>query len=311
MKFLKLIRIQNLAMIAFMQLVFRYTFLPTATYTTLTPDLNFLCLSHLQFFLLVLSTLLIAAGGYIINDIMDQETDEIAKKRIIGISISEKVAYNYYVIFNIIGVGIGFYLSNAIQKPSFSAIFIIIAALLYVYATSLKQIAILGNLVVSLVLSMSILIIGVFDIIPMVYEDNQEQMLQTFAILKDYALYAFLINFIREIIKDIEDTDADYACGIKTLPVVIGKKRTLKIATILGFIAIGILTYYMGKNLFLYDIAIYYLIVFVIAPLLIFSIKAWTAKSQKDFKYLSLVLKMILFFGILSIWIITYNITHA
>ena len=311
MKFLKLIRIQNLVLIALMQYVFRYTFMKTATYTRLLDSQNFLALTHFQFFLLVLSTVLIAAAGYIINDIMDQETDEIAKKRIIGIHISEKIAYNLYFAFNVTGVLIGFYLSNVIGKPSFASVFIVIAALLYIYATTLKQMAVIGNIVVAAILSMSILILGIFDLIPTTYKGNHIQMQQTFGILKDYAIFAFIINFIREIIKDIEDTDADYSAGIETLPVLIGRTRTLKITFALGIVAIGILTYYMSKNLFMYDIAIYYLLLFIIAPLLFFVIKTWNAKTQKDFKNLSFLLKMVLFFGILSIWVITYATTHA
>lgn len=176
MKYLKLIRIQNLAMIAFMQILFRYTFLKKATFTTLTADKNFLAMTHFQFFMLVLATVLIAAAGYVINDIIDQETDELAKKRIVGKSISEKTAYNLYFGLNIVGVLVGFYVSNAVGKPSFSALFIIVAALLYLYATTLKQIAIVGNIVVAALLSFSILILGIFDLVPTTYQDNQALM---------------------------------------------------------------------------------------------------------------------------------------
>ena len=83
MKILKLIRIQNLLMIAFMQIIFRYGFLKKITE-------NYLSLSDFQFALLVLSTVCIAAAGYIINNILDQENDAIAKpkSRIVGVSIS-------------------------------------------------------------------------------------------------------------------------------------------------------------------------------------------------------------------------------
>ena len=74
-----------------------------------------------------MSTILIAAAGYVINDILDQETDHDNKPNyvIIGKSISEKAAYNFYFILNITGVGIGFYLSNVIMRPGFSSIFIL------------------------------------------------------------------------------------------------------------------------------------------------------------------------------------------
>ena len=164
MKYLKLIRYQNLLLLAFMQLIFRYGFLKFQNI--------FLSLAEWQYALLVLSTVLIAAAGYVINDIMDQETDNENKpgNSIVGHDISEARAYNIYVGLNIIGVGIGFYLSNVIQKPSFVAIFIVIAATLYIYATSLKQMLLVGNIIVALLLSVSVLIIGVFDLLPATFD---------------------------------------------------------------------------------------------------------------------------------------------
>ncbi|MEZ4853350.1 geranylgeranylglycerol-phosphate geranylgeranyltransferase [Flavobacterium sp.] len=311
MNYLKLIRIQNLAILAFMQILFRYTFLKTATYTPLTADQNFLAMTHVQFFLLVLATVLIAAAGYIINDIMDQETDELANKRIIGKSISEKTAYNLYFGLNVLGVVIGFYVANAVGKPSFSALFIIVAALLYVYATTLKQIAIIGNIVVACLLSFSVIILGIFDLLPTTYEDNQALMQHVFSILIDYAIFVFIINLLREMVKDIEDADADAKTGIGTLPVLIGKDKTMKIVFFLSFLPIALLAYYLKENLFQYTYVVYYVLLFIIMPLIFFTIKSWNAKTQKDVKNLSLLLKFILFFGILSIWVITYSVTNA
>ena len=128
--FFKLIRYQNLLMLAFMQLIFRYGFLKWQNVP--------LSLADWQYGLLVLATVLIAAGGYVINDIFDQDTDSENKpsKVIVGNKISESLAYNLYVGLTIAGVGIGFYLSNVILKPGFATLFILIASLLYLYATS-------------------------------------------------------------------------------------------------------------------------------------------------------------------------------
>ena len=89
MKYLKLIRYQNLLMLAFMQLVFRYLFLAQSYVDLALTDFNYI--------LLIFATVCIAAGGYVINNIMDQDTDEIAKpqNRVVGVSISETVAYNW------------------------------------------------------------------------------------------------------------------------------------------------------------------------------------------------------------------------
>ncbi|WP_442786907.1 geranylgeranylglycerol-phosphate geranylgeranyltransferase [Flavobacterium suncheonense] len=302
MKFLKLIRFQNLIMLALMQLVFHFVFFKNQS------DL-LLALSDWQFVLLVVATVCIAAAGYVINNIMDQETDSVAKPNevVVGKHLSESLAYNLYIGLNIVGVGIGFYLSNLIGKPMFSSVFIIVAATLYLYATSFKQTLLIGNIIVALLLGLSVIIVGVFDLFPITFDENRIQMAVYFSILTDYALFAFVLSFIREIVKDIEDMDGDYNAGMNTLPIVLGKERTAKIVFFLTLVPIALLLLYINKNLLTLEWVMYYLLLFVTAPLLYFLIKIWSAKTKKDFNHLSLILKLVLLFGILSIVVITVN----
>lgn len=289
-----------------MQVLFRYAFLKQQNIP--------LALTDLQYGLLVLSTVLLAAAGYVINNIYDVATDTINKPQdvVIGKGISETAAYNIYIGLNITGVAIGFYLSNVILRPGFATIFILIASMLYFYSTTLKQIMIVGNVVVALTLSLSVIIIGVFDIFPATSPENKAQMASLFSILTDYALFAFMINFIREIVKDIEDVNGDYNQGMNTLPIAIGISRAAKIA--LGFAIIPFIlsllyinTYFLKNNLIFVTL---YAFAFVLAPLLYFIVKIFGAKTPKEFHHLSTVLKLILFFGILSILVITLNIHY-
>ncbi|WP_348812633.1 geranylgeranylglycerol-phosphate geranylgeranyltransferase [Flavobacterium maritimum] len=304
MKYLKLIRYQNLLMLAFMQLIFRYGFLKLENIP--------LALNDWQYLLLVLSTVLLAAGGYVINNIFDQATDNDNKpdQVIIGRGISETNAYNIYVALNIIGVGIGFYLSNVIGKPGFASIFIMIAAALYFYATSLKQMVLIGNIIVAALLSISVIIIGIFDLFPVITPENQPMMANLFSILLDFAVFAFMINFIREIVKDLEDVNGDYNQGMSTLPIVLGISRTAKITFGLSFIPIFVILIYINTYLIPLLYATLYMLLFVLGPLLYFVVKIWTAKKQKEFRSLSLLLKWILFFGILSVLVISLNIKY-
>ncbi|KGO90737.1 prenyltransferase [Flavobacterium suncheonense GH29-5 = DSM 17707] len=289
-------------MLALMQLVFHFVFFKNQS------DL-LLALSDWQFVLLVVATVCIAAAGYVINNIMDQETDSVAKPNevVVGKHLSESLAYNLYIGLNIVGVGIGFYLSNLIGKPMFSSVFIIVAATLYLYATSFKQTLLIGNIIVALLLGLSVIIVGVFDLFPVTFDENRIQMAVYFSILTDYALFAFVLNFIREIVKDIEDMDGDYNAGMNTLPIVLGKERTAKIVFFLTLVPIALLLLYINKNLLTLEWVMYYLLLFVTAPLLYFLIKIWSAKTKKDFNHLSLILKLVLLFGILSIVVITVN----
>ena len=305
MKYLKLIRFQNLLMLAFMQLVFRYLFLKQSYVDLALTDFNYI--------LLIFATVCIAAGGYVINNIMDQDTDEIAKpqNRVVGVSVTETVAYNWYIGLTIVGVGIGFYLSNVMYKPTFASMFILVATLLYMYATSFKQIPVLGNVVVALMLSTSIIIIGLFDILPAIDVDNRFRMKEAFDILMHYAIFAFIINLIREIVKDMEDMDGDYQSGINTLPNAIGIQKTKIIVGVLTVISIGILAYYVNSNLFELDYVVYYAMILIVGPLIYFGVKLLNATTKKEFHHLSLVLKIILFFGILSVVVIVYNLKLA
>ena len=288
-----------------MQLVFRYLFLAQSYVDLALTDINYI--------LLVIATVCIAAGGYVINNILDQDTDEIAKpqNRVVGVSISETVAYNWYIGLTIVGVGIGFYLSNVIYKPTFASMFILVATLLYMYATSFKQIPVLGNVVVALMLSTSIIIIGLFDILPAIDVDNRFRMKEAFDILMHYAIFAFIINLIREIVKDMEDMDGDYQSGINSLPIAIGVQKTKIIVGVLTVISIGILAYYVNSNLFELDYVVYYAIILIVGPLIYFGVKLLNATTKKEFHHLSLVLKVILFFGILSVAVIVYNLKLA
>nr|HMQ45329.1 UbiA family prenyltransferase [Mariniflexile sp.] len=126
MNFLNLIRWKNLLLIATVQLLIKYALLEPFGVQT--------ALSSLGISLLMLATLCIAAAGYIINDIFDVETDSINKpeKLIVGKSISEKTAYNLFFIFNMVGVGVGYYVSHLVNKDAFFSLFVIISVLLYV-----------------------------------------------------------------------------------------------------------------------------------------------------------------------------------
>jgi 4-hydroxybenzoate polyprenyltransferase len=293
-------------MLALMQLTFRYGFLELQNIP--------LALADWQYVVLVLATVCIAVGGYIINNIFDVETDSLSKPETVIVSkfISETKAYNLYIGFTVIGVALGFYLSNVINKPSFASIFIVIAATLYFYATSLKQSLLIGNFIVALLLSFSVIIIGIFDLFPITNEENRPIMGLLFSILLDYAIFAFIVNFIREIVKDLQDIKGDSNQGMNTLPIVLGVKRTAKLVFALSFIPIILIVNYIISNLFTAGL-IYgtvYGLFFTLAPLIYFTIQIWLAKTTQDFHHLSTVLKWILFFGILSIVVISLNIKY-
>ena len=253
--------------------------------------------------MLVIATLCIAAAGNIINDIYDVEIDKINKpsKVLIGKKISERNANRLFIILNITGVAIGFYLSNSIDKPGFAALFIAISALLYLYASYLKGIFLVGNLLVSALVAMSLIIVAFFDLLPAINIENQASQSAVFKIVLHYAVFAFCINFIREIVKDLQDINGDKKGGMNTLPIALGRKRTISIVFVLAILLVFGIVFYMYENLYNQQYLMLYFLFIIVAPLLYFCIKSWSAETTKDFAFLSNFLKIIMLLGICSI----------
>lgn len=300
MPFLTLIRWKNLAMIASIQILIKYALLQPFNVS--------ITLNWFGFSLLVLSTLCIAAGGYIINDIQDVETDTannvhnpIALKL-----ISLKVAYNWYIGLTVLGVFIGLYLSHLIGKSGFFAIFVITSLLLYLYSTTLKKMLLIGNIVIALLVAFSIIIVGLFELFPAIKEANVETQRTFFGILIDYAIFAFLLTFIREITKDIEDIDGDYKAGMNTLPISLGRDRATKVLFGLMFAPILAVVYYIVTYLYRQPLSMFYFLLFILAPLFYTLYQTFTARKKADYTHISFFLKMIMISGMLSLLIYRY-----
>ncbi|MCX7550331.1 geranylgeranylglycerol-phosphate geranylgeranyltransferase [Xanthomarina sp. F2636L] len=298
MNFLNLIRWKNLLLIALVQYLIKYTLLePFLGTVNLSVTLSFF-----GFTLLVLATLCLAAAGYIINDIYDIEIDKVNRPErvIVGNSISEKTANTLFITFNIAGVLIGFYLSNLIGKNGFFALFVIISALLYIYATYLKQMLLVGNFVISILVALSLIIVGLFDLLPAITPENQETQITFFKIILDYAVFAFVINFIREIVKDIEDIDGEYKAGFNTLPIAFGRNRAIKVVFALSIMLLFGVVYYIITFLYSQLLVVAYFLTFIMAPLIYICIKSYTAETKKELRLISNLLKLVMLIGILS-----------
>lgn len=295
MNILKLIRWKNLGMIALIQWLIKYALL--------VPFGVEITLNWFGFSLLVLATISIAAAGYIINDIYDVETDLVNKpeKVIIGKTISEKTAYTLFIVFNVIGVLVGFYLSHLVERSGFFALFVIISGLLYIYASYLKQMLLVGNIVISILVAMSLILVGLFELLPAITIQNQETQLTFFKIIFDYAVFAFILNVLREMIKDVEDVDGDYKVGMNTLPIAIGRERATRVIFALAFIPLFLIIYYLATYMYKQIYVVVYFLIFVLAPLIYLIIKLYTAETKNDYKFSSTLIKLIMLFGMLSL----------
>ncbi|MBG25071.1 MULTISPECIES: geranylgeranylglycerol-phosphate geranylgeranyltransferase [Croceibacter] len=294
MKYLKLFRYQNLIFVILTQVFLRY-FLFEPFGITIT-------LSDFGYALLVLATVCLTAAGNVINDIYDVETDQINKPEhvLVGKSISEQSAYTLFIILNVIAVGIGFYLSNIIGKPGFSALFISISAILYIYASYLKRTVLVGNLVISLLVAFVIIVVAIYDLMPAITPQNKAVQTLIFGLMLDYAVFAFAVNLIREMIKDQQDVKGDHNSGIQTLPIILGKTRTNKVIfSVTALLIIGLI-YYLYTYMFQNQVAVLYVLFLILGPLLYVLIKIWNADTKHDYRKLSGILKLVMLFGVIS-----------
>ena len=296
--FLNLIRWKNLLLIIYVQLLLKFIIFSTFHIETY--------LNSIQFILLLVSILFITAAGYIINDLSDIKADLVNKPRkvIITKHISIDKAQNLYFWFNSSGVVLGVILSLNIKKPSYAFIFIGASLLLYFYSKKYKSKPLIGNIIVSLLVALNVLILYIFDIQKISQDNNQQLIIEVIFTL---TFFAFILNFIREIIKDIEDIDGDYKLKMNTLPILIGQNRTKFIVSIFHLIPVILLTYIIVISSSQYKITALYLLLCTLLPLLFILLKMKSAKTKKDFTRISLYLKIIMFLGINSLLIFSIN----
>jgi len=296
--FFKLIRFKNLIIIAFSQILFKYFFLNKSGIA--------LQLTTPLFLLLLFALLFIAAAGYVINDIYDLESDKINKTHavIIGTKISERTAMKVYIVFNIIGLSLAYYLSFAINHLNYALLFLALAFGLLKYSQSWKNILILKNVLVAFLVSLSILILGFYDSFPTMNPANAVSQMRVFNIIIAYFVFAFLINLIREIVKDIEDLKGDEKRKTRTIISVYGLKITKRIVSFLNAILILLTAYFTYLYFALKIISLLYMIGFVLVPAILNLILLLMATEQKHFKNSTQLLKILMLFGIGSIVLI-------
>jgi len=276
-------------------------------------------LDNLHFFLLVFTTVLLAAAGYVVNDYFDIYTDRLNKpeKVIIDELISRKSAMIMHLVMNILGVGLGIYLSFYIELPGLSVVFILPAGLLWFYSTNYKRQFLIGNILVS-IMSAGVPILVIFYELPLLNKtygpimiDNQANFNYIFFWIAGFSLFAFLITLLREIIKDSEDFEGDNAYGMNTIPIVLGMKNAKIIMLSLIIICVILLLWVLVKFiLFTQDFKDYYsgiyFLLMLVAPFIILFIRLIHARSKRDYHIASHLTKGIMLAGIFYAFVVRY-----
>ncbi len=300
--FFKLIRWPNLLIIALVQYMIRF-------FITESLDIPHM-LNHLEYAYGVICSITLAAAGYIINDIYDLEVDRQNKpqRMVLGKQISVQNAWTVYIVLNIIAVVTGYLVSEAAGYDDLWLLPILAIVILYFYALNLKKRPVIGNLVVSLLTALPVFFVGLFDLLPAIEPESQSLIRTAFYVICGYSLFAFWVNFIREIVKDTEDINGDKRQGYKTLAVLLGVEYIRYVIAILGMVLLVFIGYFNAFMFFEDLISSIYLLIFVSLPVAYFIVRVFRAKRTKDFKKLSLMLKYIMLTGILSMAIFTLSL---
>ena len=234
-----------------------------------------------RLFLLTVSTVLIAAGGYVINDYYDVKIDLINKPErvVIGKSITRRYALLIHTLLSLTGVGIGFLLSWKIGLVNAGCAF-----LLWLYSNALKRLSFIGNFTVALLTGLSIFIVNV--------------LYPPWSVLTCiYALFAFFITLVREIIKDLEDLKGDDTFGCRTLPIVYGIRKTKMVNY---FLLILFSMVVISLNQLVTPLPMEFFAWSLFLPMAAFSGWLVRADTRRDFYQLSQFCKVIMLVGILS-----------
>jgi len=298
---------------------------PNLLITALTMCLVYHCVMHFDssapFTLLVISMVLIQAGGYVINDIFDKDIDAINKpeKQIVGKIFTEKQSNLFYIVLTIIGLGCGLAASIMALGKSFISIFacmVLLACFLYSYSSRYKKTLVAGNLIVSLSVAFAVFVPWLFE---MLYVSKHELLLVTMKPLMQmslrfvliYTAFAFLMTLIREIVKDMEDVEGDESLNCRTIPIAWGVKAAQIIVMVLGLLAF-IMIMYAKEDLYDmgFKVASYLLNasgVFMFMMVLggnIFGLLDASFRTSKQYHLQSIAMKISMLIGVLSMFFI-------
>ncbi|UYW01296.1 geranylgeranylglycerol-phosphate geranylgeranyltransferase [Flavobacterium agricola] len=242
-------------------------------------------------FLIVFSSTLAIAGGYIINNFYDSEKDLINRphKLMLDKLVSQEFKLRVYFSLNFFAVVFSFIVSW--HAAAFFAGYIF---LLWFYSHKLKKYPFIGNLTASLVA-----VLPFFSIL--MYFQNFHSVIFVHAAL----VYLFVL--IRELIKDLTSIKGDLANNYRTISVVYGEsfaKHCISFLSVLVLIPCWLL---MNK----YDVGyMNYFLYFALFILLLINIMLYKTDATFGYKKIHVLMKILILIGIFSILLIDAQVIH-
>ncbi|MBO9611949.1 MAG: geranylgeranylglycerol-phosphate geranylgeranyltransferase [Dyadobacter sp.] len=273
----RLVRMTNLVIVALTQYLTRILLIgPRHEWKSIVTDLDM--------FVLSLSTVCIAAAGYIINDYFDIKIDIVNKPErvVVGRYLKRRWAMGAHQVLNVVGAILGLVVS-----PYVFIINVFSITLLWFYSERYKRLPFIGNFIVSLLTGLTLLILTVH------YPANRHLVLI-------YAVFSFFISLIREVVKDMEDIRGDEAHGCRTLPIIWGIRRTKTF--LYSVIVVFVLTLFVMARA-LHNNLLTLLFLLLLIPIALLTLRLYQADTRRDFKDISSLCKIIMLLGLITmIW---------
>jgi len=236
-------------------------------------------------FLIALSVTFSFAAGNVFNDIIDLEIDRINRpervlpKELISLSFAK-----YLLICLFIS---SLLLSLAVSIDSLITIFFL-NLILFFYSSHIKKVILVSNITVAFVTSVPLILGGI------VVGNIMGSLIP--------AGFAFFTNFIREIIKDIEDIKGDSSKGVITFPQKAGVNKAVYFAFFLILLLMLLATF---PFLFgIYNAEYFVIIMVFVNPVFVYTLKLlYTNRDLPTLKKVSSLIKLNMILGLIAILI--------
>lgn len=231
---------------------------------------------------LVLATVCVVAGGYIINNFYDAKADLINRPLKSGLDsyVRQETKLSLYFLLNFSG----FYFSTLVSWRAaifFSAYIFSI----WFYSHKLKKYPLVG------LITATALTIAPFFVVFVHYKNFSK-------VIFIHAFFLLLVIMIREIIKDLENIKGAIANNYKTFPVVYGEQKAKQL-----IILLLVLTLIPITILFNYPAIQYMKYYFYIASIVLVFVGIYLQKAttKNQFILLHNILKLLLLLGVFSL----------
>lgn len=260
--------------------------------------------------LIAAATILIAAGGYVINDYFDIKIDRINRpdQLIVTQYISKENAMRLSIGLSGVGMVCGLVAAWLLRSSTIAILFAIIPGLLWFYSSSYKRLLIIGNVTIALLSALSPMMVAIANVAQLQLKYSTILPYTTlehdiYAWVGGFSLFAFLLTWIREIVKDLQDQMGDRELECHSMPIVWGNIVTKIVVTAL----IVLTTFLIGwfwYSLLPFDhswqsFSTRYIVLAIIIPLWGALWLLWAAKIPSDYRTCQQVLKLTMFLGML------------